>query len=83
MKVIVYSTPICPWCQAVKSFLRANNIEFEEIDVSRDEAKAQEMILKSGQMGVPVIDIDGKIVKGFDKPLLEEILGISPDENSK
>jgi len=83
MKVIVYSTPICPWCQAVKSFLKANNIEFEEIDVSRDEVKAQEMILKSGQTGVPVIDIDGKIVKGFDKPLLEEILGISSNENKK
>jgi len=83
MRVIVYSTPICPWCQAVKSFLRTNKIEFEEIDVSRDEAKAQEMILKSGQTGVPVIEIDGKIVKGFDKPLLEEILGISSDENNK
>lgn len=81
MKVIVYTTPLCPWCQAVKSFLRANNIEFEEIDVSKDEVKAQEMILKSGQMGVPVIDIDGKIVVGFNKPLLEELLGLSSNEN--
>lgn len=80
MRVIVYTTPLCPWCQAVKSFLRANNIEFEEIDVSKDEKKAQEMILKSGQMGVPVIEIDGKIVVGFNKPLLEELLGLSSNE---
>lgn len=83
MKVIVYTTPLCPWCQAVKSFLKANNIEFEEFDVSKDEEKAQEMILKSGQMGVPVIDIDGQIVVGFNKPLLEELLGISSNEEKQ
>jgi|YelNatPaOPRAMG01_1025707.scaffolds.fasta_scaffold89804_2 glutaredoxin-like YruB-family protein len=83
MKVRVYSTPQCPWCQAAKSFLKANNIEFEDIDVSQNEAAAQEMILKSGQMGVPVIEIDNNIVIGFNKPLLEELLGLSSNENKE
>lgn len=83
MKVVVYTTPLCPWCQATKSFLKANNIDFEEIDVSKDEKKAQEMILKSGQMGVPVIEIDGKIVVGFNKPLLEEFLGLSSNNEER
>ena len=76
MQVKVYSTPMCPWCQATKIFLKANNITFEDIDVSRDEKAANEMILKSGQMGVPVIEIDDKIIIGFNKPLLEEFLGL-------
>ena len=76
MQVKVYSTPSCPWCEATKDFLRNNNIPFEDIDVSLDQTKAQEMILKSGQMGVPVIEIDDKIVIGFNKSLLEEFLGL-------
>jgi len=80
MNVKVYSTPMCPLCQAAKDFLKTNNIAFEEIDVSQDEKLAQEMILKSGQMGVPVIDIDGKIVIGFNKPLIEEFLGLNKNE---
>ena len=80
MQVKVYSTPACPWCQAAKNFLKANNIPFEEIDVGQNEKAAQEMILKSGQMGVPVIEIDGKIVIGFNKPLLEEFLGLNKNE---
>ncbi len=80
MNVKVYSTPMCPWCQAAKDFLKTNNIPFEEIDVSQDAKLAQEMILKSGQMGVPVIDIDGKIVIGFNKPLIEEFLGLNKNE---
>ena len=76
MQVKVYSTPSCPWCEAAKDFLKNNNIPFEDIDVSLDQTKAQEMILKSGQMGVPVIEIDDKIVIGFNKSLLEEFLGL-------
>ena len=79
MQVKIYSTPMCPWCQVAKDFLKANSIVFEEIDVSQDEKLAQEIILKSGQMGVPVIEIDGKIVIGFNKPLLEEFLGLKKD----
>lgn len=80
MQVKVYSTPMCPMCQIAKDFLKTNNIAFKEIDVSQDEKLAQEMILKSGQTGVPVIDIDGKIVTGFNKPLIEEFLGLNKNE---
>lgn len=66
-KVIVYSTPTCPFCIMTKKFLKDNKIDFEDFDVSADRAKTQEMIQKSGQMGVPVLDIDGEIIVGFDK----------------
>lgn len=73
-KVKVYSTPTCPWCVRVKEFLKENKIGFEEINVASDENAAQEMFNKSGQMGVPVTDIDGKIIVGFDKPKLKKAL---------
>lgn len=76
MKVTVYSTPSCPYCIRAKQFLKNNNIEFENIDVSVDEAKADEMIKKSGQMGVPVLDIDGQIIIGFDRDRIAKELGI-------
>ena len=76
MKTIVYSTPTCPYCKLVKDFLNEHNIEFEEIDVSADHDKAQEMIHKSGQMGVPVVMIGDDAVIGFDKPKLKELLNI-------
>lgn len=82
MKVKVYSAPSCPWCRAVKEFLKNHNIEFEDIDVSVDQDAAKEMVLKSGQMGVPVIEIDENIVVGFNKPLLEELLGLNKNEVS-
>ncbi len=75
-KVKVYSTPICPFCRMAKEFLKEKGIEFEDIDVSKDQKAAQEMIEKSGQMGVPVIEIDGKIVVGFDKEKIEKLLGL-------
>ena len=73
-KVIVYSTKTCPWCVKVKEFLKENKIEFEDIDVSKDREKAQEMIQKSGQMGVPVVDVDGKIIIGFNEEELKKAL---------
>lgn len=76
MSVKVYSTPACPYCKMVKSFLTENQIAFEEIDVSLNQAAAQEMIAKSGQMGVPVVDIDGQIIVGFDRPKIAAALGI-------
>lgn len=79
MKIKIYSTPSCFWCQAAKDFFKNHNIPFEDIDVSQNEQAAQEMIEKSGQMGVPVIEIDDKIVKGFDKPSLIELLGIKEE----
>jgi glutaredoxin-like YruB-family protein len=65
-KVTVYSTPTCPFCTMAKNFLNEHKIEFTDYDVSTDQEKAQEMIKKSGQTGVPVLDIDGTIIVGFD-----------------
>ena len=73
-KVVVYSTSTCPWCFKVKDWLKEHNIAFEDMDVGADREKAQEMIEKSGQMGVPVIDVDGKIIVGFDKEALTKEL---------
>ena len=75
-KVIVYSTPTCPFCIRAKQFLKDSNIQFEDIDVSENHEKAQEMIKKSGQMGVPVLEIGEKIIVGFDKDKIKETLGI-------
>lgn len=83
MTIKIYSTPMCPWCNTAKDFFTSLKMPFEEIDVSVDEKAAQSMIEKSGQMGVPVIEIDDKIVVGFNKPLLEEILGLNKPEDEK
>lgn len=72
----VYSTQYCPYCVTLKEYLKANNIVFQEIDVTSDIAAQKEMVEKSGQMGVPVADIDGEIVVGFDKERIEKILHI-------
>lgn len=74
--VRVYSTSTCPWCTRVKQFLKDNNVGFEDIDVSSNQEKAQEMIQKSGQMGVPVLDINGQIIVGFDKEKIKQALGV-------
>jgi len=70
----VYSTPTCPYCVTLKEWLKEKNIEFEDVDVAADERARDEMIQKSGQMGVPVIDVNGQIVVGFDKEKLCKIL---------
>ncbi len=75
-KVKVYSTPTCPYCIRTKQFLKENSIEFENIDVSSNQQAAQEMIDKSGQTGVPVLDINGEIVTGFDKDKISQLLGL-------
>ncbi|MBI4101582.1 MAG: glutathione S-transferase N-terminal domain-containing protein [Candidatus Nealsonbacteria bacterium] len=72
----VFSTPTCPYCVTLKEFLKEKGFQFADIDVSKDEKSLEEMIQKSGQMGVPVIDIDGQIVVGFDKERIVEILKI-------
>jgi glutaredoxin 3 len=74
--VKVYSTPTCPYCKMAKKFLQDNNVAFEDIDVSNDRQKAEELIKKSGQMGVPVLDIEGKIIVGFDKESIKQAIGI-------
>jgi len=75
-KIIVYSTNTCPYCVMAEEFLKENNAEFEKINVQDDHQKAKEMIKKSGQTGVPVIDIDGEIIIGFDRERIKELLGI-------
>jgi glutaredoxin 3 len=75
-KVIVYSTKTCPYCRMLKDFLKENNVVFEDYDVGSDREKLEEMIKKSGQIGVPVVDIDGEIIVGFDKEEIKRKLGI-------
>jgi len=74
MAVKIYSTPTCPYCKIAKEYLKEKNIEFENINVAEDQKAAEEMIKKSGQMGVPVIDISGKIIVGFNKEEIEKEL---------
>ena len=76
MNITIYSTPTCPFCKQVKDFFKKHDIEYKDIDVSVNQEAAQEMIQKSSQMGVPVIDIDGDILIGFDKEKLSELLHI-------
>ena len=75
-KIIVYSTKTCPYCRMLKDFLKENNISFEDYDVGSNREKLEEMIKKSGQIGVPVIDIDGEIIVGFDKEEIKRKLGL-------
>jgi glutaredoxin-like YruB-family protein len=75
-KVTVYSTPTCPFCIRAKQYLKDNNVQFEDIDVSENQEKAQEMIKKSGQMGVPVLEIGGEMVVGFDKDKIKAALDL-------
>jgi len=75
-KIKVYSTPTCPFCVRAKQFLKENNIDFEDIDVSANQEKVQEMVQKSGQMSVPVLDIEGEIIVGFDKDKIKAALGL-------
>ena len=74
--VIIYSTSTCPWCIRAKQFLKDNNVQYADFDVSSNSEKAEEMTQKSGQMGVPVLDIEGTIIVGFDKEKIKQSLGI-------
>ncbi len=75
-QVKIYSTLTCPWCLKAKQFLKDNNVSFEDIDVSSNQKAAEELVQKSGQMGVPVLDIDGEIIVGFDKEKIKSALGL-------
>ncbi len=74
--VLVYSTPTCPYCIRAKDFLKEVGVAFTNYDVSMDQEKAQEMMDKSGQMGVPVLDIGGEIIVGFDREKIKKALNI-------
>ncbi|HOW09002.1 MAG TPA: thioredoxin family protein [Bacteroidales bacterium] len=72
--VTVYSTPACSWCNTLKAWLRKNNIQFTDVDVSRDQNAAEALVRRSGQQGVPQTDINGQIVVGFNQSRLKELL---------
>ena len=74
MSVKIYSTPSCGYCRLAKEFFKGQSIPYTEYDVSRDQTKAREMVSKSGQMGVPVIDIDGTVIVGFDQGAIHRAL---------
>jgi glutaredoxin 3 len=75
-QVSIYSTPSCTYCKSAKEFFTENNVQFQEYDVADDMVRRQEMIERSGQMGVPVIIIDQNIVVGYNKTKLTELLGL-------
>jgi glutaredoxin 3 len=74
MAITLYSTPSCTYCRKAKEWFRENRIRFQEFDISRDQRRADEMVRKSGQMGVPVIDINGRVIVGFNQPEIERAL---------
>lgn len=75
-KIIIYSTPTCPYCKKAKAYLQGKDMEYTDIDVSRDETAQKEMMEKSGTISVPVIDIGGKVIVGFDKDKIDEALSV-------
>ncbi len=74
MSIKVYSTPSCPWCTVAKKYLASKNVPFEEVDVSKSREAAMEMVKKSGQRGVPVIEINGNIIVGFDQTKIDSLI---------
>jgi glutaredoxin-like YruB-family protein len=74
MAITLYTTPSCSFCTKAKNWFRENRIRFTEYDVSRDPRRADEMVRKSGQQGVPVIDVNGRIIVGFNQPEIEKAL---------
>lgn len=76
ISVKIYTTPSCAFCRMVKDFFKANSVQYEELNVATDAGARDEMIRKSGQFGVPVTDIDGKLVIGFDRSRFTELLGL-------
>ncbi|HWS23808.1 MAG TPA: glutaredoxin domain-containing protein [Anaerolineales bacterium] len=75
-RVIVFSTPSCSYCNMAKKYFKEKGIRFKDVDVSKDVAAARDMVRRSGQQGVPVIDIGGKVIVGFDKTKINKLLGI-------
>lgn len=73
-KPIIYTTTSCPFCKMAKTFFQQQGVDYEEKDVTNDQGLQQEMIQKSGQFAVPVIDIGGKIIVGFQKPQIEQAI---------
>lgn len=74
--VKVYSTPVCPWCRKLKQLLEESKIDYRDIDISEDKAGREEVVNKTGQMAVPVIDIDSELAAGFDAGWIKQKLGL-------
>jgi glutaredoxin 3 len=75
-RVIVFTTPTCPWCVRAKSYLRARGVPFREVDVAADPATARDLVRRTGQMGVPVVEIDGRVIVGFNQLRIDDLLGL-------
>jgi glutaredoxin-like YruB-family protein len=83
MTIKIYSTPACTYCKLAKDFLTSQNISFQDVDVSKDPAEREDMVSKSGQLGVPVFDIDGQVMVGYNQKLLSKVIGLEvPSEVS-
>lgn len=82
MTITVYSTPTCPYCKLVKEFLKEQSLAFEDVDVSADSEAAKHMVKLSGQMGVPVVDVGGQIIVGWNKNALEEVIRTQQSNNA-
>ncbi len=74
--VTIYTSPTCTWCNALKSYLRQHRVTFTDIDISRDQQAAEQLVRRSGQMGVPQTEIDGEIIVGFNKARISELLAL-------
>ncbi len=74
MTIKLYSTPTCPWCSMTRKYFDTRNVQYQDIDVTKDRNAVEEMVAKSGQRGVPVIDIDGSIIIGFDKERVDSLI---------
>ncbi len=75
-KVVVFSTPTCSWCRTLKQYLKKNNIRYKDIDVSKDQAGAKDMVRRTGQQGVPVTLINNRAIVGFNKTEINKLLNI-------
>jgi glutaredoxin 3 len=78
-RVIVFSSPTCVWCARAKSYLSSRGVPFRDVDVSRDPAAARDLVRRTGQMGVPVIEIDGRSIVGFDQAGIDAALNLRPN----
>lgn len=74
MSVTIYSTPTCSYCNKAKEYFRQKGISYNDYNVAQDRRRAEEMVHKSGQMGVPVIDVNGRVIVGFNQPAIEQAL---------
>ena len=78
-RVVVFSSPTCVWCSRAKTYLRSRGVPFRDVDVSREQAAARDLVRRTGQMGVPVIEIDGRPIVGFAQARIDSALGLRPN----